>query len=167
MIPIIINNNEVDIPLQRKEDNKKTSLGEITIGDFKILSLEDTGRDFNHDGDFDEPGEGKVYGETRILADRYELKFRTEGHMHEVYKDKYPWHRGMLELQDVPYFKYVLIHTGNQAGDTKACIITGSHKVTPNWVDDSEKAYLAFSGYVYCLFDLGYRVFINIIDENE
>jgi hypothetical protein len=162
---IEVKNNEVDITLQRKEDNGKTTIGGISVGNFGILSLEDTGRDFNHDGDFNDPGEGKVYGVTRVLCGRYEIKFRTEGHMHEVYKDKYPWHRGMLELQEVPHFKYVLMHVGNHAGNTLACILTGSHRVNADWVDDSEKAYLAFYGYICCLFDMGFRVFINIIDE--
>jgi hypothetical protein len=165
MIPIIINNNEVDISLQRKEDNGITTIGNISIGNFGILSLEDTGRDFNHDGDFGEQGEGKVYGKTRILCGRYEIKLRTEGTKHEQYKKKYIFHRGMLELQNVPHFKYVLIHIGNHADNTLACILTGSHEVNPNWVDDSEKAYLGFYGYVCCLFDLGYRIFINIMDE--
>lgn len=145
--------NEFDIILTRGISNGVCTIGTIEAGGLQILSMEDP------------PQEKKIPGNTRIPAGRYELKLRKFGRFHEIYKERYPFHRGMLWLQDVPRFEDVLIHSGNHAGDTRGCILTGSRKVNENWVDDSEKALLALTGYTYCLFDLGYRVFINIKDE--
>lgn len=73
----------------------------------------------------DEHRTRKVYGETRIPAGDYRLQLRKEGGHHERYKAKYQFHRGMLELQDVPNFKYILIHTGNKDDHTAGCILVG------------------------------------------
>lgn len=68
----------------------------------------------------------KVYGETRIPAGTYEIKLRNGGGFHEKYKKRYPKiHKGMLWLQDVPGFEYVLIHTGNKEDDTAGCLLVG------------------------------------------
>jgi len=69
----------------------------------------------------------KIKGETRIPSGRYEMKFRTVGGHHLVYAKKYSnIHYGMLELQNVPNFKYILIHTGNSHNDTMGCLLVGS-----------------------------------------
>lgn len=64
----------------------------------------------------------KVSGETRIPAGTYEIKLNRVGGMNEKYK-KYPWHKGMLELQDVPNFDFIYIHTGNDEEDTDGCLL--------------------------------------------
>jgi len=73
----------------------------------------------------DEYREVKVPGETRIPAGRYEIKLRTEGGMHGRYKDKYPWHKGMLWLQDVPNFTWIYIHPGVTDDHSEGCLLTG------------------------------------------
>ena len=56
----------------------------------------------------------KVMHETCIPEGTYEIKLRTIGTFHKRYKSKYPtFHRGMLWIQDVPGFEYILIHQGN------------------------------------------------------
>lgn len=72
----------------------------------------------------------KIKGETRIPAGRYEIRLNTSGGMNKRYS-KYPWHKGMLELQDVPDFEYVYIHPGNDDDDTEGCIL-------PNYKADAE-----------------------------
>ena len=67
----------------------------------------------------------KVPKETRIPAGVYEIRLRTEGGMHATYSKKYPWHRGMLHLQNVPNYQWVYIHTGNKESETDGCILTG------------------------------------------
>jgi hypothetical protein len=69
-----------------------------------------------------------VHGETRIPEGRYEIKFRTQGEMHLNYSKKFPrpeWHKGMLELQNVPGRQFILIHIGNTPTDTQGCLLTG------------------------------------------
>jgi len=56
----------------------------------------------------------KVMHETCIPEGTYNIKFRTVGGFHTKYKERYGnAHYGMLHLQDVPNFTYILIHTGN------------------------------------------------------
>ena len=70
----------------------------------------------------------KIWGDTRIPAGVYNIKLRTAGKFHRRYKKRFPdIHKGMLHLQDVPNFKYILIHCGNSKKDTHGCILTGDH----------------------------------------
>jgi hypothetical protein len=76
----------------------------------------------------DEARPVKVTGETRIPAGEYEIKLRTVGGKHAKYATKYPdIHKGMLWLQDVPGFEYILIHAGNTDGDTEGCLLLGDN----------------------------------------
>ena len=61
----------------------------------------------------DEAREVKVQGETRIPAGTYDVQLRTVGGFHQRYGAKYgPMHKGMLHVQNVPGFEYILIHHG-------------------------------------------------------
>lgn len=68
----------------------------------------------------------KVASETRIPAGDYQIRPRLKGGMIQKYKARYPWHEGMLHLQDVPGFKYIYIHIGNYETDTAGCILLGT-----------------------------------------
>ena len=78
------------------------------------------------DGLEDEYRRNKVPGETRIPAGKYKLGLRKVGGFHKRYAGMFPWHRGMLEVKDVPNFKYILIHIGNWDRDTDGCLLLGS-----------------------------------------
>ena len=68
----------------------------------------------------------KVMHETCIPEGTYEIKFRTVGGFHTRYQQRYGAdHYGMLWLQDVPGFEYILIHTGNTDEHTSGCLIVG------------------------------------------
>ena len=74
----------------------------------------------------DEKRDEKVRGETRIPAGTYKIKLRTEGGHHNKYASKYgSMHKGMLWLQDVPNFKWILIHCGNTDEHTAGCLLVG------------------------------------------
>ena len=76
----------------------------------------------------DEQRDVKVWGETRIPAGTYKLKLRTEGGFHSRYLAKYSadFHKGMIWVQDVPGFEYILWHTGNTDEHTAGCLILGN-----------------------------------------
>ena len=74
----------------------------------------------------DEKRDEKIRGESRIPAGTYKIKLRTEGGHHNKYASKYgSMHKGMLWLQDVPNFKWILIHCGNTDEHTAGCLLVG------------------------------------------
>ncbi len=68
----------------------------------------------------------KVMHETCIPEGEYDIQFRKTGGFHTRYSAKYGnSHYGMLHLQDVPGFTYILIHSGNTDEHTSGCLIVG------------------------------------------
>ena len=89
----------------------------------------------------------KVMHETCIPEGTYEIKFRTVGGFHEKYKTRYGnSHYGMLHLQDVPNFTYILIHAGNTDEHTSGCLIVGE---TQQDLDISDDGFIGHSGKAY------------------
>lgn len=78
-------------------------------------TLEDKTRDYNKDGDLDEPGEKKVYGETSIPFGTYKV---IMSYSHRFKKE-------MPELLNVTGFDGIRIHAGNTPKDTLGCILVG------------------------------------------
>jgi hypothetical protein len=94
----------------------------------------------------DAPQVTKIYGKTRIPHGRYRLSLRTEGRMHRRYGQRYPsFHKGMIELEDVPNFTYILIHQGNWSSDTEGCILVGTSANSPH----KERGMVGRSGVAY------------------
>lgn len=73
----------------------------------------------------DEYRETKKAAETRIPAGTYKIGVRDTGGFHNRYAKKFYYHRGMLHVQDVPGFEYILIHIGNTDEDTAGCLLVG------------------------------------------
>lgn len=78
----------------------------------------------------DQFNEPKIPGETRIPPGRYQIKLRNKGGMIKRYKKRFPWHKGMLWLQDVPGFKWVYMHVGNKDDDTDGCLLLGDGQIS-------------------------------------
>lgn len=73
----------------------------------------------------------KAVDETRIPRGTYNVGLRAVGKHHQQYKAQFPQiHRGMLHIQDVPGFEYILIHCGNTQADTSGCLLVGTGAVT-------------------------------------
>ena len=106
-------------------------------GVFECFTLEDEVRDGQ-----------KQMGETAIPLGEYEIKFRTVGGYDAKYQKKFgtTWHKGMLELQDVPNFKYILIHTGNKDEHTAGCLLVGE---TQQDLDRGKDGFVGGSGDAY------------------
>ena len=89
----------------------------------------------------------KVMHETCIPEGTYDIKFRTVGGFHDKYKKRYGNdHYGMLHLQDVPNFTYILIHAGNTDEHTSGCLIVGE---TQQDLDLSDDGFIGHSGVAY------------------
>ena len=84
----------------------------------------------------------KVYGETRIPAGTYKLSLRTEGGFHTRYLAKFgaEFHKGMIYVNEVPNFEYILWHIGNNDDDTAGCLLLGKSQ-QDNFIGSSTDAY--------------------------
>tara|TARA_R100001129_G_scaffold178324_1_gene154003 strand:- start:15 stop:605 length:591 start_codon:yes stop_codon:yes gene_type:complete len=89
----------------------------------------------------------KVMHETCIPEGTYNIQFRTVGGFHTKYKERYgAAHYGMLHLQDVPNFTYILIHAGNTDEHTSGCLIVGESQQD---LDISDDGFIGHSGKAY------------------
>ena len=111
------------LEVKRTQFGDEATNGELWIdGVWECYTLEDEVRDGP-----------KVYGETAIPVGEYEFILRTVGGFHNKtakdYDDKegfgVGWHQGMLWLQSVPGFQFILIHPGNDQFDTLGCLLVG------------------------------------------
>ena len=89
----------------------------------------------------------KVMHETCIPEGTYDIKFRKTGGFHAKYTERYKnAHYGMLHIQDVPNFTYILIHSGNTDEHTSGCLIVGE---TQQDLDLSDDGFIGHSGTAY------------------
>jgi hypothetical protein len=119
----------------------------------------------------DEQRDVKVWGETRIPAGIYKLKLREEGGFHNRYLNKYgnTFHKGMIHVQDVPGFEYILWHTGNTDEHTAGCLILGNTQTNnriakDGFVGNSVDAYKFVYSRVAAAIEAGLDVEVEYID---
>lgn len=103
----------MELLLKRIKHTKEETLGKLFIdGKYECWIIED------------QPQKVKVMHETRIPAGRYRIKLRTVGRFHEKYSVKFrDMHKGMLHIQNVPGFEFILIHSGNTDRQTSGCLL--------------------------------------------
>lgn len=134
-------------------------------GVFECYTLEDEVRDV------------KVMHETAIPLGEYEIKYRTVGGWFSREKARYDkkfgagWFKGMLELQDVPNFTYVLIHSGNTDESTSACLLLGNTQQDldmgkDGFIGSSRLAYESFYPKLRDALDAGEKVTIKYSNIN-
>ena len=118
----------------------------------------------------DERREEKVVAETRIPAGVYSILLREEGGFHGRYTKKYgDMHKGMLHVQDVPNFKWILIHTGNTDEHTAGCLILGDSQennvlMKDGFIGKSVQAYKRVYPPIAEALENGEKVTIEYID---
>lgn len=107
--------------LTTKFEGTSYTIGDLTINrTFFCNTLEDTIRklvDLNKDGDYDDKGEGKVYGETAIPRGIYKVILSYSNRFKRI----------LPELLSVKGFAGIRIHSGNKAVDTHGCILVGDN----------------------------------------
>ena len=120
----------------RTQFGKDATNGMLFInGKFECFTLEDEVRDVI------------VYGETAIPEGTYPIEFRKEGGFHQRYSARYKnSHYGMLEIKDIPNFKWVLFHSGNTDENTAGCILVGD---TQQDLDVSKDGFIGASRNAY------------------
>ena len=111
----------MEIELIRRHFKDTYTIGRMLIDKVYFADvLEDKVRDLqdiNHDGDFNDPGEGKIYGETAIPYGRYQVEVTLS----PKFKRRLPL------LLGVEGFTGIRIHTGATAKNTEGCILVGKN----------------------------------------
>ena len=114
----IVGEDELDLEVLRYSSGADSTLG-------LLFENGPNGREFLAYTLEDEWRAAKVSAETRIPAGTYDIQLRTVGGFHSRYTNKFgaEFHKGMLHVQDVPGFEYILIHTGNTDEHTEGCLL--------------------------------------------
>ena len=108
--------NKVNLLLDRIYKAETYTIGKLYIdGVYFCDTLEDKVRDLNKDGDLDDIGEGKIYGESAIGYGIYEVILTMSAHFKRL----------LPLLLKVKGFEGVRIHAGNKTEDTLGCILVG------------------------------------------
>ena len=104
----------------------------------------------------------KVMHETCIPEGTYDIKFRKIGGFHERYDKRYKnAHYGMLHLQDVPNFTYILLHAGNSSDDSSGCILTTTTQT------DLDSAKAGFGGQSQLAYKRMYDKVAKVLLQNK
>lgn len=94
------------------------TIGRLYVdGNYFCDTLEDTIRDLNKNGKFDN-GEKKIKRKTAIPYGTYEIKW--------TYSPRFK--KYTPQLMNVPSFEGIRIHSGNSNTDTEGCLLLGENK---------------------------------------
>lgn len=116
----------MNLTLKRLNLTPNYTEGELYVnGVYFCKTLEDTNRDLNKNGQFDN-SEKKVYGETCIPYGKYKVILS--------YSPKFK--RELPEILEVPDFQGIRIHRGNKISDTLGCVLCGE-KVKNGYLSNS------------------------------
>ena len=116
----------MNLTLKRLNLTPNYTEGELYVnGVYFCKTLEDTNRDLNKNGQFDN-NEKKVYGETCIPYGKYKVILS--------YSPKFK--RELPEILEVPNFQGIRIHRGNKISDTLGCVLCGE-KVKNGYLSNS------------------------------
>ena len=137
------------IEVKRIDKGDNSTLSEVYIDEvFCCYGLEDSVKDV------------KVWGATAIPAGTYKLELRKLGAMNARYARKFPsFHEGMIELLDIPNYKYVYIHMGNNFGDTAGCLLVGDSFVCVEEDFELRKSKVAYARI--------YRLLVEAVKRGE
>ena len=118
------------------------TIGKLYIDDnYFCDTLEDTIRDLNKNGKFDN-GEKKIKGKTAIPYGTYEITTNvvSSRFKNRVWAKQYG---GKIpRLINVPSFDGVLLHPGSSAEDTSGCLLVGKNTIVGR-LTDSQKTFHA------------------------
>lgn len=116
----------MNLTLKRLNLTPNYTEGELYVnGVYFCKTLEDTNRDLNKNGQFDN-NEKKVYGETCIPYGKYKVILS--------YSPKFK--RELPEILEVPNFQGIRMHRGNKISDTLGCVLCGE-KVKNGYLSNS------------------------------
>ncbi len=152
----------MELKLYRTSSQADSTNGLLYInGKFACFTLEDEQRKV------------KVKHETAIPLGIYEIEFRKSGGFHGKYSSRFKAiHQGMLELQNVPDFQYILIHCGNTDEHTSGCILLGDSQennivMKDGFIGKSTQAYTRVYPLIANALVNNEKVIIEIVDLTD
>jgi len=114
------------ITVKRVALRENYTIGKMSIDGVAFCeTLEDKVRDLNKDGDLDEPGETKVFGETAIPFGTYKVELSMSPKFKKV----------LPRILNVKGFEGILIHPGNIPEHTHGCILVGKNTIKGGLTD--------------------------------
>ena len=129
------------------------TVGRLSIGErYFCDTLEDPVRDFNKDGDLEDEGEIKIYGETAIPYGRYKVDV--------TFSPKF--RRDLPLIMDVKHFIGIRIHRGKTVFNTSGCVLVGEN-TTKGELTNGEyyenKLTAILKAYIFA----GEKIYINVV----
>lgn len=135
----------MNIRIDRLYKEEDYTIGNLYInGEYLCDTLEDKVRTLD-------TIEDKVYGETAIPEGRYEVILSYSKRFNKI----------LPELLNVPFFKGIRIHSGNDKEDTEGCILVGEYKEVGK-VINSRKTMKKLMTIIKTAWDNGEKIYINI-----
>ena len=128
----------MELKLKRIAPKKEYTIGRLYIdGKYFCDTLEDTVRDLNKNGKFDN-GEKKIAGLTAIPYGKYEVTLKVRSPRYSKIQKYMDFCGGYIpRLLKVLDFEGILIHPGTTAKDSAGCILVGKNtivgKLTDSW----------------------------------
>lgn len=114
------------IEVKRLYKKADYTIGKMYIdGEYFCDTLEDTDRGLAQGMSLSELKEMKEYGKTAIPTGEYALSVTFSNR----------FHKDLPQIQNVPAFSGIRIHTGNTSADTEGCILVGKNKAKGKVLD--------------------------------
>ena len=156
----------MELTLKRIALRSEYTIGKLYVdGEYVCDTIEDTVRDLDKDGKFAN-GEVKIPGKTAIPYGRYEITMKVKSPKYSNFS-KYSWAKkydGYLpRLLNVPHFEGVLIHVGNSALDSEACVLVGENKVVGKVINSVNTFRRLMDEYLVPAKKRNERIFISIV----
>ena len=143
----------MNLVLRRVALKPTYTIGKLSVDNvYECDTLEDTVRDINKDGDLNDAGEGKVYGETAIPYGIYNVTI--------TYSNRFK--KDLPLIENVPGFEGIRIHPGNTAVDTHGCLLVGKNKSVGS-ISESVVTFKALYAKIKAAFDSGEKITLTIL----
>lgn len=156
----------MELTLKRIALRSEYTIGKLYVnGEYVCDTIEDTVRDLDKDGKFAN-GEVKISGKTAIPYGRYEVTMKVKSPKYSNFT-KYSWAKkydGYLpRLLQVPHFDGVLIHVGNSALDSEACVLVGENKVVGKVINSVNTFRRLMDDYLVPAKKRNEKIFIEVV----
>lgn len=120
----------MELTLKRIAKRPTYTIGKLYIdGVYVCDTIEDTDRGLSQKDSLANIKKKKIYGQTAIPTGTYDITMNV---VSPKFKDRTwakPWGGKLPRLLNVPGYEGVLIHVGNSAEDSLACVLVGQNKV--------------------------------------